>query len=660
MSVGDRDAHEDDPAPSHALGSRYRLVEQLGSGAMGTVWRTQDRLGGGFVAAKLLRPELTHDPDLVGRFVQERAILLSLSHPAIVRVHDLVVEGERLAIVMDLVEGGDLRRHLRTAGTMRPAEAVDVVCAVLDALAAAHAGGCLHRDVKPDNVLLAPEGGSLAQRVRLTDFGIARLAQDSSVQATGLLGTPGYMPPELFAEGRFGPASDVYACGIMLYELLGGRTPFAGQGTAHTVGFRHITSAPPPLPVAPALWAQVARMLAKDPAQRGSAAAAAGMLRDLRAGIGEDPAVPRQPEPVSWAPSPDSMPPGGSWPGSWPGPPPVGPPGGGRTVVRGAGVSTGGVPSGGVPSGGVPSGMPSGAWGPPPPMSAPPAPVRRSRAGVLAAAAAAVAGVVVAAVLVGGALGRDGAGADTASVGPDDDPRLATGLVIGHAARLDDGEVTYTATLSAGREPLAGRVLLALPLPTQASCTSWFRSDDVALQVPGETRTTARCAGVVDLDLDPEDRTEVSVRFTPDWDAAQAATRLADWVSDVRAETTEALDGLADADTDFAAQRLQGLCVEFSPDPVRTGDTAEVVLHPDWGRGCADAVVLYTSSPVEQRPVIDDVSRGRDAVVLNTGGCSSARVVRTRVAAESTGSCEVTVSLGREGLAGTGTLDVLR
>lgn len=286
-----------------ALGSRYELVDRLGAGAMGEVWRARDRSTGGLVAAKVLRSELARDPDLVGRFVQERAILLRLTHPGIVRVHDLVVEGDQLAIVMDLVQGPDLGSLLRERGTLTGVEAVAMALGVLDALAAAHAIGCLHRDVKPDNVLLAvdaPEAGLGLEDVRLTDFGIARLAQESTVHATGLLGTPGYLPPELLTQGTVSAASDVYAAGVLLYELLAGRTPFAGPGTAHTLAYRHVTVAPPPLPVPAALWSVVAGMLEKDPTRRLSPAAAAEALRALPETEVPPTALPVQQPPATW------------------------------------------------------------------------------------------------------------------------------------------------------------------------------------------------------------------------------------------------------------------------------------------------------------------------------------------------------------------------
>jgi serine/threonine-protein kinase len=129
------------------LGSRYELLDLLGTGAMGEVWRARDRESGEELAAKVLRAEYARDTEIVTRFIQERSILMNLRHPNIVQVHDLVVEGDRLGILMELVEGGDLRGRLKAQGTLGRRDAVAATCAVLDGLTEAHAQGCLHRDV---------------------------------------------------------------------------------------------------------------------------------------------------------------------------------------------------------------------------------------------------------------------------------------------------------------------------------------------------------------------------------------------------------------------------------------------------------------------------------------------------------------------------------
>jgi len=293
-----------------ALGSRYVLQGLLGRGAMGQVFRGSVRGSDASVAVKVLKPELVSDPDVVARFFQERSILTSIDHPNVVRVSDLVVEGETLGIVMDLVEGPDLRRVLREQGTLAPADAVEVVCQLLDGLAAVHAAGIVHRDVKPENMLVDVAGG--VSRVRLTDFGVARLTYGGSLtKLSSLIGTPEYMAPEIADHDSGAPAADLYSVGVVLYELLCGRTPFAG-GHPMAVLRRHIEQPPSPIPGLPApLWAQLEVLLAKDPAARpASAAQAAGALRQLTASLAGQPALPPMaaPGPDAWTPSRVSRP----------------------------------------------------------------------------------------------------------------------------------------------------------------------------------------------------------------------------------------------------------------------------------------------------------------------------------------------------------------
>ncbi|MGC3955073.1 MAG: serine/threonine-protein kinase [Propionicimonas sp.] len=282
-----------------ALGSRYELVERLGSGAMGDVWLARDRSADTVVAAKLLHRSWLGDPDVVARFVRERAVLLSLEHPRIVRVLDLVVEGDDVAIVMEHVGGGTLGRHLASQGTLPMSAATLIGASLLDGLAFAHSQDIVHRDVKPENVLLADAEQPVWETLKLADFGIARLVQQNVTRATGLLGTPAYMAPEMLASGQFSAASDVYAAGVLIYELLAGRTPFAGEN-AMAVGLRHLTIEPPRLPVPDGLWSVLSGLLAKDPTARPTAAGAATALWALSL---PDDRLPVQPEPSTWRPS---------------------------------------------------------------------------------------------------------------------------------------------------------------------------------------------------------------------------------------------------------------------------------------------------------------------------------------------------------------------
>ncbi len=271
------------------LGSSYVLQEIIGRGAAGEVWRGVD--GRGIPrAVKLLHPALADDPAIVERFIRERGLLSAIVSSHVVQVRDLVVEGRSLAIVMDLVDGGDLRSRLRSAGPAAPDDAAEIGAQIADGLAAAHAVGIVHRDVKPENVLLDAGPGL---RARLSDFGISRLV--SSTNATGMLGTPQYMAPEV-AEGRApGPAADLYSLGVLLYELSCGVPPFAGRESPLAVLRAHAGEVPGRPPGVPdALWGLLDRLLVKDPAARpADATAVAAELRAARPALAGVPAAPR-------------------------------------------------------------------------------------------------------------------------------------------------------------------------------------------------------------------------------------------------------------------------------------------------------------------------------------------------------------------------------
>ncbi|MER6676813.1 serine/threonine-protein kinase [Streptomyces sp. NPDC000983] len=278
------------------VGSKYLLEEPLGRGATGTVWRARQRETAGAeaavagqpgetVAIKVLKEELAGDPDIVMRFLRERSVLLRLTHPNIVRVRDLVVEGELLALVMDLVDGPDLHRHLRENGPFTPVAASLLTAQIADALAASHADGVVHRDLKPANVLLKQQGGQM--HPMLTDFGIARLADSPGLTRTHeFVGTPAYVAPES-AEGRpQTSAVDIYGAGILLYELVTGRPPFSG-GSALEVLHQHLSAEPRrPSTVPDPLWTVIERCLSKDPDRRPSAENLARGLRVVADGIG--------------------------------------------------------------------------------------------------------------------------------------------------------------------------------------------------------------------------------------------------------------------------------------------------------------------------------------------------------------------------------------
>ncbi|WP_275464461.1 serine/threonine-protein kinase [Streptomyces noursei] len=334
------------------IGSRYTAHQILGRGSAGTVWLGEGPEGA--VAIKLLREDLASDQELVGRFVQERAALLSLEHPRVVGVRDLVVDGADLALVMDLVRGTDLRTRLERERRLAPEAAVAIAADVADGLAAAHAARIVHRDVKPENVLLdmqGPLGPGGAHPALLTDFGIARLVDSArrtlpqsstggttlSLRSTKVIGTPDYLAPEII-EGLPPRASvDVYALATVLYEMLAGFTPFGG-GHPGAVLRRHVTESVAPLPGIPdELWQLLLQCLAKAPASRLRAPELAARLREILPGLAGIPPLdidePGDEPPVD---DPEGGPAGSRQEAHYPTTEPEGPPRGAVPLVQGA------------------------------------------------------------------------------------------------------------------------------------------------------------------------------------------------------------------------------------------------------------------------------------------------------------------------------------
>jgi hypothetical protein len=264
-----------------AFGSGYFLGALLGTGSMGRVYRATTRAGGDPVAIKVLRDDVGADADVVGRFLQERQVLVSISHRNVVRVHDLVVEGGQLGIVMDFVPGGDLR-HAVTWPCGDLGRAASLSAQIADGLAAVHAVGVVHRDLKPENVLVDPasaERGDIT--LKLTDFGVARLIGKRRTQITSMVGTPGYIAPEIGLGARAEPATDVYALGVLLYELSCGQLPFDHENPYALLRLHAEAPVPRPDGMPDPLWNVLTSLLAKSPTDRPTAEIAAAQLREL-------------------------------------------------------------------------------------------------------------------------------------------------------------------------------------------------------------------------------------------------------------------------------------------------------------------------------------------------------------------------------------------
>jgi serine/threonine-protein kinase len=251
------------------MADRYELEELCGSGGMSSVFRAHDRLLDRYVAIKLLHDRFADDDETVARFRREARTVAQLSHPHVVTVIDRGEENGRQFIVFEYVDGENLKELVGRAGRLPVRRALELAVAIAEGLAFAHAHGLVHRDVKPQNVLLSSEG-----EIKVTDFGIARsLDVEHGVTQTGtVLGTSNYIAPEQARGQPVTPLTDVYALGVVLWELLAGEVPFPGENFV-AVALRHINEPPPSLvalrpEVSPRLAAAVARALAKEPRDR--------------------------------------------------------------------------------------------------------------------------------------------------------------------------------------------------------------------------------------------------------------------------------------------------------------------------------------------------------------------------------------------------------
>ncbi|ANZ21361.1 protein serine/threonine kinase [Streptomyces noursei ATCC 11455] len=280
------------------IAGRYRLIERIGRGGMGTVWRVQDEVLGRQVALKRLhaQPQMSDDElaTLYERMRREARSAARIVHPNVVVVHDVVDDAGQPCIVMEYVPAVTLSDLLGRHGTIPPAEAARIGLAMVAALRAAHAAGVLHRDVKPGNVMLGAEG-----RVVLTDFGIAMTADASTLTKTGeMVGSILYMAPERIRGRKPGPASDLWALGATLYQAVEGRPPFH-RPTAMEAAYAIAVDPLEPMRRAGPLEPLISALLSKDPDERPSAEQTGRALRSARFGESAAPTAPSVPTAVT-------------------------------------------------------------------------------------------------------------------------------------------------------------------------------------------------------------------------------------------------------------------------------------------------------------------------------------------------------------------------
>ncbi|MGB9802600.1 Stk1 family PASTA domain-containing Ser/Thr kinase [Desulfofundulus sp.] len=268
------------------LGNRYKILEQLGGGGMAIVYKGRDTFLNRLVTIKVLRPEFSSDKEFTCRFSREARAVASLSHPNIVSIYDVGHEDDIQYLVMEYVDGEDLKTVIRREGALSQEKAVQIALQVLEALEHAHENNIVHRDIKPHNILITKSG-----RAKLTDFGIAREATSSTVTQTDtIVGSVHYISPEQARGELAGPQSDIYSLGVVLYEMLTGSLPFTGSSPI-AVAIKHIQEEPVPPSrhnpaIPPGLEQVVLRAMQKNPQSR--FASAREMARHLESSFARE------------------------------------------------------------------------------------------------------------------------------------------------------------------------------------------------------------------------------------------------------------------------------------------------------------------------------------------------------------------------------------
>ena len=256
--------------PMPFIAGRYEVITPIASGGMATVYRGWDHFIGRYVAIKALRPpeNPSADPHGIERFRREAQAAAKIAHPNVVIVYDFLEDGDKQYLIMEFIDGINLKRLIGQRGPLSVARALHICEQMCAALAAAHARGLIHRDIKPQNILLTGDG-----RARLTDFGIVRMLDGDALTRSGIvLGTADYLSPEQARGDRLGPQSDLYSLGVVLFEMLTGKPPFTGAKPVD-IAMRHATEEIPPItarnPHLPRdLEALVRRAVEHDPKKR--------------------------------------------------------------------------------------------------------------------------------------------------------------------------------------------------------------------------------------------------------------------------------------------------------------------------------------------------------------------------------------------------------
>lgn len=632
------------------LGANYQVGQRLGAGACGIVYAGVDKRSGEQVAIKFLREQYSQDTQVLTRFVSERTLLTAISHPRIVRVRDLVAEDGQLAIIMDYLPGPTLAAYLAEHTTLAPHLALTITSQTLAGLGHAHDHQLIHRDIKPDNIILTRPHDQEDPGVVITDFGIASILGASHSSMTANVGTANYMAPELIEDATIAASVDLYAVGITCYQMLTATTPFdsGDHANAFTIAHRHLTLAPPPVRgLGPKTQQFLDALLSKDPAQRSSVERLASLLQAaIEETIGQDPLPARSLDTTSYHQAtilkPETTARASELPVNLPPKQPAIsalphlPAASTATVIKPQPVSLNPLERKveDLSKAQVP------AW-------------KRIRIPVVAAVVVSVLIVILTWWLWPQSTST--VKTHSAMEASLEEPPLPSGLKIGRSAKWDSQSrtITYTVNYASIKTPIQGQVMEILS-NTDGSCATpkWQPSQ------PGITAThhsqamtsiKAECAWTVTLPTIGQSPFSLTATIVPDATPASQEDLQA-WLAKQSQATTKALSDPNATSTAYPLQRLSGIRLQL-PQRITQGKIIPIAIIGVWPGGENTLTPIYTSPNTgEPTSVVKDITASDLNGVHLSDRCSGAVSItpsgREVTALYPTTSCSISVQVG--------------
>lgn len=599
------------------FGSNYTVLEKIGSGASGIVYKGVQKDTSEDVAIKFLREEYREDEDIVRRFITERTSLIGLSHKRIIRTKDLIADGGKLGIVMDYASGPTLKQYLDARGTLPPKLALTITEQLLEGIQYAHENGIVHRDLKPENVILTNHRDQNDLGVVITDFGIASILGRSVRSTTRMVGTPSYMAPELIRDGTIAPSVDIYAAGIICYQLIAGYSPFddGQEDNPFLIANRHLTMAPPGIPgLDEKTWILLATLLSKDPSKRNDSAQSIALLKDAIPNVSGLPALQTasptsafhaatvlkpeklsaEKEAASAALSDQKL------KISRPVLAPI-EPSTTATVLKPQLQNSDTHTFLAEPE----RHEESTAWWKHP----------RHRIALI------VCTIAVLLVVAGLSVFLFNRGVSSGSHEEIDasleDKTLPSGLVVNRTATWNPKEsiIDYTVSYSTNQKPISGQVLEVISDQENACLEPAWVVDNESVSVKPHsqavTSLNASCAWTISMQEITTDPTQIHARITPPH-PIENREELDAWLTKISEDTHQALSSTKSVSTAYPLQRLQSMRIDI-PSRVEQGDPVPLTIFGVWPGGENKLTPIYTS-PKNGEPtsILDDIT-GKDA-----------------------------------------------